>query len=169
MPISLYVKSPFILVANPEPAGQDRAGVHQARQGSQAAAQLRVGRRGRAPAPVDGVRQAAVRLRRDPRAVSRSTGQSVTDLAAGHVDDRLRRSRRLDPADQGRQAARARGVGRRSGCRCCRTCRRSRKRPSAPDFEAVSWHILLAPAKTPKDDRRPAARRDEEDHGATRR
>ena len=22
---------------------------------------------------------------------------------------------------------------------------------SAPDFEAVSWHVLLAPAKTPKD------------------
>ena len=30
VPISLYVKSPFILVANPVRGGEDRAGVHQA-------------------------------------------------------------------------------------------------------------------------------------------
>ena len=47
VPISLYVKSPFILVANPEPAVQDRAGVHQARQAGEAAAELRDGGRRR--------------------------------------------------------------------------------------------------------------------------
>ena len=109
VPISLYVKSPFILVANPEPAVQDRAGVHQARQGGEAAAELRVGRRGRVAAPVDGVRQAAVRFRCGPCAVS-------PDRTIGHRSGRrscrrrLRRGRRLDPADQGRPAARARGV-----------------------------------------------------------
>ena len=33
-------------------------------------------------------------------------------------------------------------------CRCCRTCRRSPKAGS-PGFEAVSWHLVVAPAGTP--------------------
>ena len=47
VPISLYVKSPFILVVNPDAAGQDGAGVHQPRQAGEAPAQLRDGRGGR--------------------------------------------------------------------------------------------------------------------------
>ena len=47
IPISLYVKSPFILVVNPDAAGEDRAGASQVRQGGQPAAELRFGRRRR--------------------------------------------------------------------------------------------------------------------------
>ena len=53
----------------PERAGQDRARVHRLRQAGQSAAQLRLGGRGRVSAHIDGIRQAALRLQRNPRAL----------------------------------------------------------------------------------------------------
>ncbi len=110
IPISLYVKSPFILVVNPDLPVKTVPELHQARQGSQAAAELCLGRRWRLAAPVDGVHQATGSDCDATHVPYRNTGQSVTDIAAGHVGARLRRGRRLDSADQGRQASRACGV-----------------------------------------------------------
>ncbi len=81
----------------------------------------------------------------------RNSPQSIADVAAGHVALGLRRSRRLAAADPGRQAARARGDVGDAAADAARRCRRSREAVGAPDFEAVSWHVLLAPAGTPPD------------------
>ena len=149
-----------------EPAVQDRAGVHQARQGGEAAAQLRDGGRGRVAAPVDGVRQAAVRLRRDPCAVP-------PDRTVGHRPGRgprrrgLRRGRRLDPADQGGQAARARGVVVAAAAAAAGRAAVLGSRQRA----GFRGGVLARPAGAGEDAegyRRSAARRDEEDHGGAR-
>ena len=148
VPISLYVKSPFILSTYPGLPAKTVPGIHQARQGKQSAADIRVDRRRLAAADVDGVRQEAVRLRGNARAVS-------LDRASRHRSHRRPRhrelpgSRALDPADQGREAARAGGVGVAAAAAAAQHAAVLRSLRRA-DYEGVSWHMLLMPAKTPR-------------------
>src|SRR5258708_2338108 len=107
----------------------------------------------------------------------RQTGQSVTDLAAGHVDVGFVEAGASIPLiKEGRLRALAVSSSQRlpllpdvlpfseaasaphfdAGSWSQRVPLRPDVLPfseaaSAPDFEAVSWHILLAPAKTSKD------------------
>ena len=127
-PISLYVKSPLILVVNPNvPAKDVKEFIAYAKQAKPPMDYVSVGAGGFQHISMEFAKQ---RFGFDANHVPyRNTGQSVIDLVAGHVAHRLRRGRRVDPGDQGRQAARARGVVRDPAAACCRTCCRSRKRP----------------------------------------
>ena len=80
----------------------------------------------------------------------RQTGQSVTDLAAGHVDVGFVEAGASIPLiKEGR--LRALAVSSSQRLPLLPDVPPFSEAASAPDFEAVSWHILLAPAKTPKD------------------
>ncbi len=80
----------------------------------------------------------------------RQTGQSVTDLAAGHVDVGFVEAGASIPLiKEGRLRALAVSASQRLPL--LPDVPPFSEAASAPDFEAVSWHILLAPAKTPKD------------------
>ena len=68
----------------------------------------------------------------------------------GPCRDRLRRGWCVDPGDQGRQAARARGFVHDPAAAAARGAA-VRQASGAADFEAVSWHALLVPSKTPKE------------------
>ena len=79
----------------------------------------------------------------------RNSPQSIADVAAGHDT--------MAFAEAGASLPLIRdGKLRASPCRRRRGCRPSRhpaicRGRDAPDFEAVSWHMLLAPAGTPRD------------------
>ena len=109
VPISLYVKSPFILVVNPNLPFKTVPEFIKYAKEVKPPLNYATRRRRRPAAPVDGVRQAAVRLRRDPRALPQHR-QSVTDLAAGHVDVGFVEAGASMPLIKEGQAARARGV-----------------------------------------------------------
>ena len=149
VPISLYVKSPFILVANPNlPFKTVPEFINHAKQAKPPLNYATVGAGALQHLSMEFAKQ---RFGFDAIHVPyRQTGQSVTDLAAGHVDVGLRRSRRLDPVDQGRRL-RALAVSASQRLPLLPDVPPFSEAASAPDFEAVSWHILLAPAKTPKD------------------
>lgn len=149
IPVSFYVKSPFILVVNPE------LPIHSVpeliKYAKAASAPLTYSSPGAGVAQHLSMEFMKQRFGIDMIHVPyRSTPQSITDIAAGHVaagfaeagaslplirDGKLRAlavssSTRLDILPDVPPFAEAAG---------------------APDFEAVSWHILFAPAATPKD------------------
>ena len=166
VPIALYVKSPFMLVVNPslpvktapelikyikERPGQlsySSSGIGGAPHLS---AELLKQRFGLRPCPCALSQQPAVdrRRRRRPRRCG------------------VRRGRRVAAADQGRQAARARGHRRRRGSRRCRNCRRSAK-PSACRTSRRCRGTCCLPATARRADRGQAAWRDEAHHGDAR-
>jgi tripartite-type tricarboxylate transporter receptor subunit TctC len=77
----------------------------------------------------------------------RQTGQSVTDLAAGHVDVGFVEAGASIPLiKEGR--LRALAVSSSQRLPLLPDVPPFSEAASAPDFEAVSWHILLAPAAT---------------------
>lgn len=69
-PISLYVKSPFVLVINPSLPAKTLSGVRRTRQKGKPAAELCLDRYGFGATHVDGICQEAARLRRNTCAVS---------------------------------------------------------------------------------------------------
>jgi len=80
----------------------------------------------------------------------RNTPQSITDIAAGHVH--------LGFAEVGASLPlikdgklRALAVSSATRLPMLPDVPPFAEAAAAPDFEAVSWHILLAPSKTPKD------------------
>ena len=161
-PISLYVKSPLILVVNPNlPAKTVPEFIAHAKQANPPLNYASVGAGAFQHISMEFAKQ---RFGFDANHVPyRNTGQSVTDLVAGHVADRLRRGRRVDPGDQGRQAARARGVVRDPPAAAARGAAVLGSGRRA----GFRGGVLARPAGALEDaegDRRPAARRDEEDH-----
>ncbi len=104
------VKSPFILVVEPEPAVQDRAGVHQAtpRRPKPPLNYASVGAGGLQHLSMEFAKQ---RFGFEATHVPyRQTGQSVTDLAAGHVDVGFVEAGASIPLIKEGKSARARGV-----------------------------------------------------------
>ena len=105
--IALYLKSPFVLVVNPQ------LPVHSVPTSSSS---RRSRRRGsptarRAPARCSTSRSKSIKQRFGfdlMHVPYRNTPQSVTDIVAGHVGIEPGRSRRFGAADPGRKAARAR-------------------------------------------------------------
>ena len=149
VPISLYVKSPFILVANPNlPFKTVPEFINHAKQAKPPLNYATVG-----AGALQHLSMEFAKQRFDFDAVHvpyRQTGQSVTDLAAGHVDVGFVEAGASIPLiKEGR--LRALAVSSSQRLPLLPDVPPFSEAASAPDFEAVSWHILLAPAKTPKD------------------
>jgi tripartite-type tricarboxylate transporter receptor subunit TctC len=149
VPIALYVKSPFILVANPNlPFKTVPEFIQHAKQASTPLKYATVGAGALQHLSMEFAKQ---RFAFDAVHVPyRQTGQSVTDLAAGHVDVGFVEAGASIPLiKEGRLRALAVSASQRLPL--LPDVPPFSEASKAPDFEAVSWHILLAPAKTPKD------------------
>ena len=149
VPISLYVKSPFILVANPNlPFKTVPEFIKHAKEVKPPLNYATVGAGALQHLSMEFAKQ---RFNFDAIHVPyRQTGQSVTDLAAGHVDVGFVEAGASIPLiKEGRLRALAVSASQRLPL--LPAVPPFSEAASAPDFEAVSWHILLAPAKTPKD------------------
>jgi len=149
VPISLYVKSPFILVANPNlPFKTVPEFIKHAKEAKPPLNYATVG-----AGALQHLSMEFAKQRFGFEAVHvpyRQTGQSVTDLAAGHVDVGFVEAGASIPlSKEGR--LRALAVSSSQRLPLLPDVPPFSEASSAPDFEAVSWHILLAPAKTPKD------------------
>jgi tripartite-type tricarboxylate transporter receptor subunit TctC len=149
VPISLYVKSPFILVVNPAlPAKTVPEFIKYAKEAATPINYASVGAGGLQHLSMEFAKQ---RFGFDATHVPyRQTGQSVTDLAAGHVAAGFVEAGASIPLIQeGR--LRALAVSASSPLPLLPDVPPFSVASGAPDFEAVSWHVLLAPAKTPKE------------------
>jgi len=133
IPVSLYVKSPFILVVNPEIPAKNVAELVAYIKLNQSKLSY--------SSPGAGVAQhLSMEFMKSQFGLEithvpyRATPQSIQDIAAGHIALGWGRGRRLDPADQRRQAARACGViddAAAALTRCAAACRdRARLRGS---------------------------------------
>jgi tripartite-type tricarboxylate transporter receptor subunit TctC len=149
IPISLYVKSPFILIVNPNLPIKSVADL------------IRLAKERTTPfnysSPGAGVLQhlsieyMKQRFNVDMTHVPyKSTPQSITDIAAGHVD--------LGFAEAGvslplirEGKVRAIAVSSTAALPTVPDVPPFAVAANAPDFEAVSWHMLLAPSATPRD------------------
>jgi len=149
VPISLYVKSPFILVANPNlPFKTVPEFIKHAKEAKPPLNYATVGAGALQHLSMEFAKQrfgfGAIHV------PYRQTGKSVTDLAAGHVDVGFVEAGASIPLiKEGR--LRALAVSSSQRLPLLPDVPPFSEAASAPDFEAVSWHILLAPAKTPKD------------------
>jgi tripartite-type tricarboxylate transporter receptor subunit TctC len=149
VPISLYVKSPFILVVNPElpvKSVPDLIGYVKANQGKLGYS-----------SPGAGVAQhLSMEYMKSQFGLEithvpyRATPQSIQDIAAGHValgwveagaSIPLIREGKLRPL----------AVSSATRLPLLPDVPPLAEAAPAPGFEAVSWHMLLAPAKTPQD------------------
>jgi len=149
IPVSLYVKSPFILVVNPDiPAKSvpELISHIKANQGKLSYS-----------SPGAGVaqhlsmeymkNQFGLELTHVPY---RSTPQSIQDIAAGHVALGWAEAGASIPLiKQGK--LRALAVSSTTRLPLLPDVPPLAEAAPAPGFEAVSWHMLLAPAKTPRD------------------
>jgi tripartite-type tricarboxylate transporter receptor subunit TctC len=162
VPISLYVKSPFILTTNTAlPAKTVPEFIKLAKESNPPLSYASIG--------AGSLQQMSMEFAKKrfgfeaTHVPYRSTAQLVTDLTAGHVAASFVEAG-LDPADQGRQAARARGVGVAAAAAAarCAAVLRSRRRAG------LRGRVLAHAADAGEDaeaDRRSAACRDETDHG----
>ena len=148
IPISYYVKSPFILIVNPElPAKTVPELIELAKKSTPPLS---------FSSPGAGVAQHLsmeyMKKRFDLNMVHvpyRSTPQSITDIVAGHVQ--------LGFAEAGASLPliregklRALAVSSLTPIPSLPDVPPFAKAANAPDFEAVSWHMLFAPAATPR-------------------
>jgi tripartite-type tricarboxylate transporter receptor subunit TctC len=149
VPISLYVKSPFILVVNPDlPAKSvsDLIAYVKANQGKLSYS-----------SPGAGVAQhLSMEYMKNQFGLEithvpyRATPQSIQDIAAGHVAMGWAEAGASIPLiKEGK--LRALAVSSATRLPLLPDVPPFAEAAPAPGFEAVSWHMLLAPAKTPKD------------------
>ena len=148
VPVSLYLKSPFILIVNPEvPARSVPELIDYAKKSPTPLSYSSPGAGGLPYLSVElmnnrfGLKMTHVPYRNSPQAIS--------DVAAGHVN--------LSIAEAGASLALIRDGKVRA--LAVTSTQRLAAHPSvppmaeaanAPGFETVSWHVLLAPAKTPR-------------------
>jgi tripartite-type tricarboxylate transporter receptor subunit TctC len=148
VPVSLYLKSPFILIVNPAlPVNSVPELIEYSKKNPKPLNYSSPGAGGLPYLSVElmnnrfGLKMTHVPYRNSPQAVS--------DVAAGHVD--------LSIAEAGASLALIREGKVRA--LAVTSTQRLGAHPSvppfaeaanAPDFETVSWHVLLAPAKTPR-------------------
>ena len=149
VPISLYVKSPFILVVNPDlPAKSvpELIAYVKANQGKLSYS-----------SPGAGVAQhLSMEYMKNQFGLEithvpyRATPQSIQDIAAGHVAMGWAEAGASIPlVREGK--LRALAVSSATRLPLLPDVPPFAEAAPAPGFEAVSWHMLLAPAKTPKD------------------
>jgi tripartite-type tricarboxylate transporter receptor subunit TctC len=149
VPISFYVKSPFILVVNPD------LPVHSVPD------LIKLAKESRTPlnysSPGAGVAQhLSIEFMKQRFGVDmthvpyRNTPQSIADIAAGHVQlGFVEAGASLPLIKDGK--LRALAVSSSTRLPTLPEIPPFAEAANAPDFEAVSWHMLYAPAATPKD------------------
>jgi tripartite-type tricarboxylate transporter receptor subunit TctC len=149
IPISLYVKSPFILVVNPKlPAKTVPELLKLAKESNPPLNYASVGAGGLQHLSMEFTKN---RFGLDMTHVPyRATGQQVTDIAAGHVSLGFVEAGASIPLIQNGQL-RALAVSASSRLPLLPDVPPFSEASGAADYEAVSWHVLLVPAKTPKD------------------
>jgi tripartite-type tricarboxylate transporter receptor subunit TctC len=148
VPISLYVKSPFILVVNPDLPVKSVPDLIKLSKASKEP--LTFSSPGAGVAQHLSIEYMKQRFGLDMTHVPyKSTPQSISDIAAGHV--------KLGFAEAGASLPlikdgklRALAVSAQTRIPSLPDVPPFAEAASAPDFEAVSWHVLLAPAKTPR-------------------
>jgi tripartite-type tricarboxylate transporter receptor subunit TctC len=147
-PISLYVKSPLILVVNPTvPAKDVKEFIAHAKAAKPPLDYASVGAGGFQHIAMEFAKQ---RFGFEANHVPyRATGQSITDLVAGHVATGFVEAGASIPSiKEGR--LRALAVSSTSRLPLLSEVAPFSEVSGAADFEAVSWHVLLVPSKTPK-------------------
>ncbi|MSQ62961.1 MAG: tripartite tricarboxylate transporter substrate binding protein [Betaproteobacteria bacterium] len=149
VPISLYVKSPFILVINPALAARNVPEL------------IKLAKEGAAPlsysTPGAGTAQhLSAEFMKQKFGVNithvpyKSSPQSVSDIVAGHVSMAFAEAGLSLPLIRDGKL-RALAVSSSTRLPTLPDVLPFAEAASSPDFEAVSWHVLLAPAGTPRD------------------
>jgi len=148
VPVSLYLKSPFILIVNPAlPIQTVPELIKYAKDSATPLTYSSPGTGGLPYLSVELMNQRfGLKMTHVPY---RATPQAVGDVAAGHVA--------LSFAEAGATLAlirdgklRALAVSATQRLPAHPTVPPMSEAANAPDFETVSWHVLMAPAKTPR-------------------
>lgn len=148
-PIALYVKSPFVLVTNPDlPAHSAPEFIKLAKEKSPPLTYSTPGAGTMQHLAVESIKQ---RFGFDLTQVPyRNTAQSVTDIAAGHVNSGMAEAGASVPLiKEGK--LRALAVTSANRFATLPDVPPFVEAANAPGFEAVSWHVLVAPAATPRE------------------
>ena len=149
VPISYYVKSPFVLVVNPAlPVRSVPELIKFAKESPTPLTYRSPGAGVAQHLSIEFMKQRfGVEMTHVPY---RNTGQSITDIAAGHVSLGFAEAGASLPLiKDGKLRALAVSASSRLGV--LPDVPPFSEASGAADFEAVSWHILFAPAATPKD------------------
>ena len=149
VPLALYVKSPFILVVNP--ATPVRSVPELIKYVKERPGKLAYSSPSAGGAPHLAVEYMKQRFGLDIVHVPyKNSPQSIADVAAGHINLAFAEagvSLPLIRADK----LRALAVSSATRLPTVPEIATFAEAASAPDFEAVSWHVLVAPAGTPQD------------------
>jgi tripartite-type tricarboxylate transporter receptor subunit TctC len=148
-PISLYVKSPLILVVNPElPIKSVPEFIAHAKKASPPMSYVSVGAGGFQHITMEFAKQ---RFGFEANHVPyRNTGQSIADLIAGHVATGFVEAGASIPAIKDGKL-RALAVSSATELPLLPGVPPFAQAAGVPDFESVSWHALMVPSKTPKE------------------
>jgi tripartite-type tricarboxylate transporter receptor subunit TctC len=149
VPISFYVKSPFVLVVNPDlPAKTVPELIKLLKESTTPLSYSSLGAGVAQHLSMEYLKQRfGVNITHVPY---RSTPQSVTDIVAGHVSlGFVEAGASLPLIREGK--LRALAVSSSTRLPTLPDVPPFSEAANAPDFEAVSWHMLFAPSTTPKD------------------
>jgi tripartite-type tricarboxylate transporter receptor subunit TctC len=148
-PICLYVKSPLILVVNPNlPPKTVPEFIAYAKQANPPLNYASIGAGAFQHISMEFAKQ---RFGFNATHVPyKNTGQSVSDIVAGHVQTGFVEAGASIPLIQ-EGKLRALAVSSSSPLPQLSDVPPFSVAAGAPDFEAVSWHVLMVPSKTPKD------------------
>jgi len=148
VPVSLYVKAPFILVVNPDLPVKSVADLIRYVKENQG--KLSYSSPGAGVAQHLSMEYMKNQFGLDITHVPyRSTPQSIQDIAAGHIAMGFTESSSIPLIKEGK--LRALAVSSATRLPLLPDVPPFAEAAPAPGFEAVSWHMLLAPAKTPQD------------------
>jgi tripartite-type tricarboxylate transporter receptor subunit TctC len=149
VPISLYVKSPFILVINPAlPARSVPELIRLAKEGAAPLSYSTPGAGTAQHLSAEFMKQKfGVNITHVPY---KSSPQSVSDIVAGHVSMAFAEAGLSLPLIRDGKL-RALAVSSSTRLPTLPDVLPFAEAANSPDFEAVSWHVLLAPAATPRD------------------
>ena len=148
-PVSLYVKSPLVLVVDPKlPIKSVPELIQYAKASANPLSYSTPGAGAFQHLTTEFMAQRfGLKFTHVPY---KSTPQSVTDIAAGHVNFGFAEAGASLPLIKGGQL-RALAVSSLTRLPTVPDVPPFAEAANAPDFEAVSWHMLVAPAATPKD------------------
>ena len=148
VPISFYVKSPFILVVNPDLPAKSVPELIKHIKGSKSP--LSYSSPGAGVAQHLSIEYMKKRFELDITHVPyKNTPQSIQDIAAGHVQLGFAEAGASLPLIRDGKL-RALAVSATTRIPSLPDVPPFAEAAKAPDFETVSWHILFAPAATPK-------------------
>jgi tripartite-type tricarboxylate transporter receptor subunit TctC len=149
VPVSFYVKSPFILVVNPElPARSVPELIKLAKERTDPLSYSTPGAGVAQHLSMEYLKQRFdVNMTHVPY---RSTPQSIADIVAGHVQLGFAEAGASLPLIRDGKL-RALAVSSSTRLPTLPDVPPFSEAANAPDFEAVSWHMLFAPAATPKE------------------